>query len=170
MYSMVRDHREHLLAPHGPLSVFRDDCTRVVLRPTHSYYTLYREGGHPDLLRDALDRDRHLDRLWAGVSSHPELERVVAREREDLWWGDIPIFTTRPSSRDIWTSGGERITGYLAESGLQLVERRLRRMGEEDLERQLWLVRAALATAIPAAHGRRGRGVASPACGPSAHR
>lgn len=150
MYDLLRAHSAALLADDGPLRAFDDDVTRIVFRPTHSYYVLYREGGHPDLLRDALDRDRHFDRLWAGVPHHPELERLIPYEREDLWWGDIPFFTTRPASRDVWTSRGERIRGYLKESGVELIARRVARLGDADLQRQHWFLRASLATAMPA--------------------
>jgi type 2 lantibiotic biosynthesis protein LanM len=151
MYRMLVASRDELLDAAGPLQAFAGSPTRVVLRPTHSYYLLHRESGHPNLLRDALDRDRHFDRLWQGVETDPALERVVACEHDDLWWGDIPVFTTRPASRDLWCSRGHRIAGYLQESGLEMVRRRLRRLGPVDLGRQLWLVRTALAAADPAA-------------------
>ena len=53
---------------------------------------------HPDYLRDALDLDRLLDRLWVGVENNPHLLRLIKAERRDLIEGDVPIFTTRPES------------------------------------------------------------------------
>jgi type 2 lantibiotic biosynthesis protein LanM len=150
MYERLIEHRAALMAPGGPIDSFRDDTTRVVLRPTHTYYALYRESAHPDLLRDGLDRDRHFDRLWAGVAHHPELEAVVGHEHADLLWGDIPLFTTRPGSRRIVSSSGDAIDQFLDESGLELVRARLQKMGPADRARQLWLVRSSLAAAMPA--------------------
>ncbi len=56
------------------------------------------------------------------------------------------MFTARPDSRHVRTSGGEIVENYFDESGLALVERRLRGLSEKDLERQLWIVRASIAT------------------------
>ena len=41
---------------------------------------------------------------------------------------------------------GGRLTGLVTEPGLALVRRRLGEFGEDDLARQLWLIRASLAT------------------------
>src|SRR5262249_18268579 len=92
------------------------------------------------------DRDRLFDRLWVRVPGEPTLARAIPAEQEDLWRGDIPVFTTSPSSRDLWTSSGGRITDYFDEPGLDRARRRIRRLGDEDLERQLWLIRASFAT------------------------
>src|SRR5262249_52058536 len=130
----------------GPLERFARDEVRVVMRPTRTYSTLLDASFHPDVLRSALARDRLLDRLWAGVDHSPYLARVLPAERRDLERGDVPRFTTRPGSGDLWTSPGERLKGGLPETGLVQARRRLGRMGDEDLDRQLWLVRASLAT------------------------
>ncbi|MGH8625117.1 MAG: type 2 lanthipeptide synthetase LanM, partial [Gammaproteobacteria bacterium] len=58
----------------------------------------------------------------------------------------IPLFTTRPDSRDLWTSRGERIEGFFDQSGLAAVKQRLSRLSEESLSRQLWFIDASLAT------------------------
>jgi lantibiotic modifying enzyme len=44
-----------------------DDQARVLLRPTEIYGRLLWESAHPDVLRDALDCDRLLDRLWLAL-------------------------------------------------------------------------------------------------------
>ena len=156
VYRLLAADPEALL--DGPIAAFAHAPTRVVLRPTQRYATLYRDSGHPDLLRDALDRDHHFDRLWRDVALRPELRPVVAAEQGALQWGDIPLFTTFPGSRDLWSGTGERFPSFLAESGLDAVRRRVRGLGEVHLERQLWYVRAALAAGAPrstAAGGRR---------------
>src|SRR5262249_44787367 len=98
-------------------------------------------------------RDRLFDRLWVAVEHLPHLARVVTAERDDLLRGDIPYFTTRPASRDVWTSTGAPIADYLEETGLSLVRRRVLQLGERALERQLWFIRASLAT-VSAGAGR----------------
>jgi type 2 lantibiotic biosynthesis protein LanM len=153
MYSFLVAYRRELLAAEGPLSRFADAEVRVVVRPTRSYGEMLRESFHPDVLRNALDRDRLFDRLWNGADESPYLSKLIPAERFDLWNGDVPMFTTRPTSCDIWTSSGERIAQVLDESGMERARRRIETMGDADLSQQLWFIRASLATLSP--FGRR---------------
>jgi type 2 lantibiotic biosynthesis protein LanM len=107
---------------------------------------LLQDSYHPDVLRDALDRDRFFDRLWVEVEHCPYLARVIPAERNDLQQGDMPIFRTRPGSRDLWTSTNERITDFFDEPSMALVQRRVRQLSDHDLAQQLWFVHASLAT------------------------
>ena len=75
------------------------------------------------------------------------------RRAGDLQRGDIPLFTTRPDTCDIWTSRGQRIAEYFSESGMSLVERRIAQLSEKDLQLQLWIVRASIATMKPYSEG-----------------
>jgi type 2 lantibiotic biosynthesis protein LanM len=146
VYRLLLTRRAELLSADGPLPRCGGDEVRVILRPTRTYAVMLHESFHPDLLRDALDRDRFFDRLWAEVGQRPELARVIPAERGDLENGDIPLFTTRPDARDLWDSRGGRVADFFAEPGMALVRRRLSQLGDEDLARQLWFIRASLAT------------------------
>ncbi|MFP5288673.1 MAG: type 2 lanthipeptide synthetase LanM, partial [Thermoanaerobaculia bacterium] len=108
MAALLLEHRDELAAPDGPLDAFADVEVRVIVRPTRSYVLLLFESFHPFFLTDALDRDRLLDRLWLAVPEEPDLEQLIPAERRDLLKGDVPIFTTRPGTRDVWSSDGER--------------------------------------------------------------
>ena len=145
-YRAIEADREALVAPGGVVDSFADAEVRIVLRPTQTYATLIQEGTHPDLLRDALDRDRHLAFLWAASAGFPGMESVVPAELADLWAGDVPLFTARPGSRDLETSRGTRLTDFYAESGLARVRAKLAAFGERDLALQEWAVRASLQT------------------------
>ncbi|HTT70594.1 MAG TPA: type 2 lanthipeptide synthetase LanM family protein, partial [Anaeromyxobacteraceae bacterium] len=162
-YRLLEEHRAELLAPGGPLARFSADEVRAILRPTHLYGVLLRESVHPNVLRNALERAQLFDRLWISAEHLTHLARAIPAEVDDLDQGDIPMFTTRPDSRDLWTSGGERLPEFFAEPSLSHVRRRVLQLGPEDLERQLWFVRASLATASSAARGRRGAGQAQAA-------
>jgi type 2 lantibiotic biosynthesis protein LanM len=148
IYQLLLEHRAELLSDGGPLACFADDELRVILRATQTYALLLRESFHPDVLRDALDRDRLFDRLWVDVPHDARLARVIPAERDDLWQRDIPLFTTRARSRDLWSSAGVRISDYFDEPGLTLVRRRVQQLSETDLERQRWFIRAALTTLV----------------------
>jgi type 2 lantibiotic biosynthesis protein LanM len=148
VYRLVMQHRDALIA--GPLAAFSGDRVRVLLRPTNAYARLLQESHHPDLLRDALDRERVFAMLWG---ERTRLGRLIHSEVEDLWNGDIPMFSARPDSRDVHGSRGECIADMLAASGLDMAAARIRAMNDIDLARQLWIVDASLAS-TPRGEGR----------------
>jgi type 2 lantibiotic biosynthesis protein LanM len=147
-YRFLLEHRNQLLSAEGPLAAFGDDEVRVLLRNTRTYAVLLGESFHPDMLRDAMDREQLLDRLWVAVAEEPYLARAIAAEREDLLRADIPIFSAETTSRDLLTSAHGRIANFFPKSGLELVHQQLRSLGEENLSRQLWFIRASLATLV----------------------
>jgi len=147
-YRVVLNCRDDFLSKGSLLERFADDEVRVILRHTRTYGELLGESFHPDLLRDALDRDLYFDRLWVAVESCPHLAKVISAESQDLRRGDIPFFTSKPHSRDVWTSSGRCIPEFLPEPPLALVQRRLSELSPEGLSLQLWIIRASMATAF----------------------
>ena len=146
MYDLLRCHRHELLAKDGPLERFAQDDVRVVVRATRGYGVLLSQSLHPDYMHDALDLDRLLDHLWAGVEDNPHLLRLIAAERRDLLEGDIPLFTTCPESRDLLTSTGDKIESLFEKTGMELAREKVRGLSEEDRRRQLWFIGASMAT------------------------
>lgn len=144
-YRLLCANRSTLLAGDGPLARMAGDELRVILRPTRTYGNILQESFHPFLLRDALERDRHFDHLWVGITQAPDLEKVVAAERRELAGGDIPLFSVRLDSRELMGEGGRSWPDYFDRSGLELVRDRLARLGEGDLVNQVWFIRASLA-------------------------
>ncbi|NKQ57767.1 type 2 lantipeptide synthetase LanM [Amycolatopsis sp. K13G38] len=146
MYRLLCRHRTALLQERLPR--FAHDEIRVVVRSTNVYGLLWYESFHPDLLRDALDRDRFLDRIWAEAATRPYLTRLIGAERHDLLRGDIPVFRTRPDSCAIVTSEGESIADFFDAPSLDLARQRMERLGDEDLAKQTWIIEASLATLL----------------------
>ena len=145
-FRVILDSRDELLANDGPLSWFSNDEIRLVARPTKIYAQILYESYHPNLLRCALDRDRFVDKLWVGLDQEPQLALLIPAEQTDLQYGDIPMFSARPSSRHLWTSTGEQIPTALDEAPLELARGNIARLSEADLSRQLWFIRGSLAT------------------------
>ncbi len=145
VYRLLVEHRADLLAR---LDRFADDPVRAVLRATRIYGLLLSESFHPDALRDALDRDLIFDRLWIGIDDQPVVARAIPAEHRDLRAGDIPAFLARPDSLDLWTSRGELIPGFFREPALATARRRIEALSEEDLRRQLTLLRLSLGTQL----------------------
>ena len=81
--------------------------------------------------------------MWDADES---LRDLVPYELADLWAGDVPLFTARPDSRDVWSSDGTRIANVLATEGLAAVEAKIASLGDIDEHRQKWLISASLAT------------------------
>ena len=174
-YRLLVRHRDELVKPDGPLHRFAGDAIRVVLRPTRQYALILAESHHPDVLRDAIDRDRLIDKLWVAIPGRPDFERIVAFEHDDLVNGDVPLFTSRPKSRDLFTTHGRVVENFFQSSGLESAIARVMTLGEEDLLRQLWVIEASLLGLIPGRHGddqsgRVTRGTQSPDSAPSAYR
>ena len=144
IYELLKKHREELLSPDGPLAPFGDLPVRCIARPTQVYGSLLTESYHPNLLRDALDRERLFDNLWSEAHHNPVLKKLICYERADLWRNDVPVFTARPALPHLWSSTNEVIPDCLQQTPLSLVQKRLRQMGDEDLKRQTWFIRAAM--------------------------
>ncbi|MDX1416319.1 MAG: type 2 lanthipeptide synthetase LanM family protein [Candidatus Promineifilaceae bacterium] len=153
MYQLLFDHRDALLAEDGPIARFTVDETRVLLRPTRTYDQLLFESFHPDTLRDALDRGLLLDRLWLVVRQRDYMAQAVGAEVADLLRGDIPVFTTHPSSHQLLTASGTPISGILIESGMNIARQRIEQLSAKDMQRQEWFIRSSLATLTPYEYG-----------------
>lgn len=169
-YDVIVRHRGELTGPGGLLARFAEDVTRVVLRPTRWYTTLLDESTHPDLLRDARDRDRLLDDMCRDpAGGAPASSALVAAELAELWAGDVPLAAGAPGSTDltIGPADGRAVTdgGLVAEAGLARAERRIAAMGDTDRFDQEWVIRATLATRR---HAGGARAAGAPSGGPAA--
>ncbi|GLV60320.1 hypothetical protein KDH_71400 [Dictyobacter sp. S3.2.2.5] len=149
LYHLLCEMREEVL--NDILTRFAHDEIRFIARATRTYGALSVESFHPNMLRDALKRERLFDRLWMAVKQQPYLTRLIPAEREDLLQGDIPLFTTSPGSCDLFTSQGQRIPNFFDQPSLRMARERIQSLDEPDLRRQIWMIQAAFASvALPA--------------------
>ncbi|HVX16032.1 MAG TPA: type 2 lanthipeptide synthetase LanM [Pirellulales bacterium] len=146
MYGLLRTESQALLEPAGPIATFAGCPVRFIPRPTQAYAILNTQALHPDHLRDEAEQVRIGDRLLAKTKKFPSLLRLIAAERADLARGDIPLFTTRPDSLDVWTSRGERIPRFFDRQSIDIVRERLQSLDTDDLARRLWLIQASFAS------------------------
>ncbi|AKQ65936.1 Lanthionine biosynthesis protein LanM [Myxococcus hansupus] len=147
MYKLLLDSRQDLLTEGSPLLRMRGTEVRTILRASQFYAFILRDSAHPDLLRDALDRDAHQDRMWFGIQRSKFAEqslRLIPHEVEELWHGDIPVFRNQFESRELVSSLGRAVPDFFSRSGFETVQARLGALGDEDLQHQLWFVRASL--------------------------
>ncbi|MFC0627041.1 type 2 lanthipeptide synthetase LanM family protein [Kribbella deserti] len=159
-YNAIAQHRDELAGPL--LEACADDEVRLVAQATSMYATLLDESTHPDALRDGDTRDELFGLLFDQAGDDVRRQLVPA-ELADLWAGDIPLFTTKPGSRAIWTATGGCLPGLLGTSGLASTRAKIARLGEVDRHTQEWIISATLATRSAAAEHRGVAGRRMPA-------
>ncbi|MEU7998116.1 type 2 lanthipeptide synthetase LanM family protein [Micromonospora sp. NPDC049060] len=146
-YETIRAHRREFTEL---VAACADVPVRLVARPTSAYHTLLTETTHPDVLGDALERDRAFGVLWSSVAGHPFLAQFPRHEVAALWAGDIPLFEGTPGSRTARVAGGgEPLPVPLARCGLDAALGKIAALGEADRRHQEWIVAATLATRRP---------------------
>ncbi|PNQ78182.1 type 2 lanthipeptide synthetase LanM family protein [Paenibacillus sp. F4] len=127
--SMLLQYRMDLLAPTSPLFTFKDAPVRIVLRSTQFYTNFLLESRHPDYGRDALNQENLLDRIWFSWLD----DRIISSELQDLRVGDIPYFTSKPSSLDLWDSYGKCIKDVFTRTSMSIVEDRLKSLTTDSI-------------------------------------
>ncbi|WP_327028809.1 type 2 lanthipeptide synthetase LanM family protein [Micromonospora sp. NBC_01740] len=146
-YETIRAHRREFTELVASCA---DVPVRLVARPTSAYHTLLTETTHPDVLGDALERDRAFGVLWSSVAGHPFLAQFPRHEVAALWAGDVPLFEGTPGSRTVRVAGdGEPLPVPLARCGLDAALGKIAALGEADRRHQEWIVAATLATRRP---------------------
>jgi len=144
MYDWLISHRDNLLTEQGPLADFADVEIRMILRNTIKYTALQNACWHPDIVQNALFKDRLLAKLWRQGHRSSLYLRACPYEIRDLENGDIPLFSTYVASHDLKAGEGEWLPDVLNYSGQQAVTNRLQNMDAIDKQRQTWLIRGAL--------------------------
>lgn len=146
-YDAIVRHRAEftdLLTAAGDVEV------RIVARNSAGYARLLTESTRPELARDALRRDQAFDVLWTESVDHPLRWAACRHEQADLWAGDVPLFTARAGSPDLFGSAGDRLPHVLDRTGLACALAKVAAMSEIDRRDQEWIISAALATRAPA--------------------
>ena len=139
--------RDAWTAPGGLLDGFADDPVRYVLRPTRTYAKVLQATAHPDHLRtqEAIAAVLSvLDQVNPELAGSPAIR---AAENADLAVRDVPYFSGRPGSRDVWDSRGHRIADALPVACLAIARERLAAFDDAEVDRQIWYTRAALTAA-----------------------
>lgn len=145
IYRVFMDNKAEVKAV---INQFETDDIRVIFRDTFVYAHLLEESTHPQILRNGLECERHFDWLWATVPDYALIKRIVKYEKQDLLRGDVPLFTTKVNARHLWYDDDQYLENFFDETGLERVSNRLDKLTEADLERQIWVVEAALTASL----------------------
>lgn len=122
------------------LSQFKNDSIRVILRGTQHYGNFILESTHPDYLRDWIERDKLMDKIW-----HTVLDtQVIAHEKNDLLNNDIPFFYTKPNSLNLISSNGTAIKNFYNQTSFNTVIERIKNLSKEDILKQIELIKMSM--------------------------
>lgn len=139
--AFLMDNKEIILAKDGPLEKFKNETIRIVARGTQQYFNFINESAHPDYMRDALYLEQLYDRLWY----YPYVDkRLIPHEIKDMLEGDVPFFTTKTNSRDLYASTGVVIENMFDSSGYDQVVQRIQNLTTEEIEYQKNWIRVSI--------------------------
>ncbi|OKI09467.1 hypothetical protein A6A06_01840 [Streptomyces sp. CB02923] len=144
-YEIIERHRDrfrHLLDDSADIEI------RHLARLTRRYSLFLTESYHPDYLRNALDRERLLDKLWATAETRPDLIPLVDSEKRQLISGDVPCFRTRPAATEIHAPGYGPLGAFFEEPSLAGVRTKLDGFGEAHRQGQERIIRETLSTLL----------------------
>ena len=146
-YRLLLVHRDELLAESGPLALFRHQTTRFVLRNTRLYRMLIEHSLQPEHLKSEASFRSYFEGLIRQLPAqtyrwNPQI--VWNAELAALTSLDIPMFTCGADSRTLHTERDTRIEGAICKSGYQAVRSVMQSLSEEDLRRQIALIRMSL--------------------------
>ncbi|GIO22993.1 type 2 lanthipeptide synthetase LanM family protein [Oceanobacillus sp. J11TS1] len=140
-YSYFMNHKEDLLES---IDRFKDVTVRQILRGTSRYANLLRISLHPDFMRDGLDREMILGKLWLDTKLNPYLKHVVHSEKNDLFSGDIPYFYSKPKSTHLWNSKDNIINHYFKTCALKEIQTKINNLNKIDCDEQISFIRTAI--------------------------
>ncbi len=165
MYRFWLAQKEFLAGPESPLARFAGQRVRPIFRDTAVYQRIVQRSLQPELLRRPEDRAAELAKLLAIQASDRLKTYLKPRcQAEILAAGqlDIPCFEADTSGTDLSLETRQSLAGYFSLPAMEQVQQRIRRLSEDDLDRQRYWLRGTFEFRRQA----RGRGLAAGETGP----
>lgn len=108
--------------------------SRYLIADTQRYSMLLSGSYHPSLLMKSGEREKFLDLLRQGRK--PSDEEIIQSEIDSLTDGDIPYFSYALNETGLLTAQGNKIRDYFPCPAMDILNERLDKMCESDMERQ----------------------------------
>ncbi|MGK9267678.1 type 2 lantipeptide synthetase LanM family protein [Bacillus inaquosorum] len=140
IYRFFINHKKEI---NAQMDLFKGISVRQILRGTARYANLLRISLHPDFMRDGLDREMILDKLWLDTKLNPHLRKIVLHEKRDLFVGDIPYFISKPEHTHLWDSQGSCISNFFGRSALEETKLKINNLNKIDFQEQVSFIRTA---------------------------
>ncbi|XKK32074.1 type 2 lanthipeptide synthetase LanM family protein [Bacillus sp. AC79A.1] len=144
MYLWFIDNRNELIEN---IMRFTDKEIRKIFRNTMGYTKLLDMSYHPDFMRNQIDREILLFRLWEPKIQNRNIKKLVKYEINDLLNGDVPYFTTSPNDKKLCSSSREELQNFYYKCGLELSIEKIKSLSEEECIKQLSIIETTIATA-----------------------
>lgn len=120
----------------------KDLKIRVLHRPTFVYSKILEESYLPEYMSDYKMRDQLFDELLKAKNDYIDNLPIINSEIKQLKNLDIPLFITKSNSVDIFSPNGDIVKrNFFLKSGLEEVFIKLDKLGQEDKERQVELIK-----------------------------
>jgi len=136
---------DSLLSTH----LWQDLCEqpgRYVPWRTMNYERLMMDSYHPNLLRDAMDREAFLDRLWTRSGNREIHSAFLPAERKALWEQDIPAFFAHPKTSNLVDCRGLKVEISGSTPVAIKAEKRVRSLDKSFIARQSWTIDVAFSS------------------------
>lgn len=129
------------------IMLFTDKEIRKIFRNTMAYTKLLNISYHPDFMRNQIDREILLFRLWEPGIQNNDIKKLLKYEIHDLLNGDVPYFITSPNEKKLCNSSGEELQNFYYKCGLELSIEKINSLSEEECIKQLSIIETTIATA-----------------------
>lgn len=127
------------------LNSSKDFPVRIIVRPTHVYASFLSSLLHPKYLEESSERYRVLSFFKDSYQKFSFFRKVSQFEMEDMYYGDIPYFTSYFKNNKVFDSKDAQIDCKLIKrSTLEEIEIRFNRLSNEDYSYQVSLINMAL--------------------------
>ena len=108
--------------------------SRYLIADTQRYSMLLSGSYHPSLFMKSGEREKFLDLLRQGRKASEE--KIIQSEIDSLTDGDIPYFNYVLNETGLLTAQGNEVRDYFPRPAMDILNERLDKMCESDMERQ----------------------------------
>ncbi|MDZ5606021.1 type 2 lanthipeptide synthetase LanM family protein [Bacillus pseudomycoides] len=142
VYKFLIDNKKSIL---NILKYSEDFPVRVIIRPTHVYARFLTSLLHPKYLRESVERYRILAFFEKSYKKYSFFKKASKYEIADMYYGDIPYFTSLFKGTEVRSSNGIIINSKLIKSStLEEIEKRFESLSSKDCSYQISLINMGL--------------------------
>ncbi|MEB3342866.1 type 2 lanthipeptide synthetase LanM family protein [Okeania sp.] len=151
MYVFLIKNKLRILREEGLLKWFKSERTRYIFRSTKIYQLILKTLLDPKHLENGATWSMQLDiiaRVMFLPGNSPTLHPLVKEERKALEKLDIPLFFTNSGTKTLFFSDNKVFDNFFSQSGENLVIEYLNSLNNDDLEKQVDLIKGSLYSRI----------------------
>lgn len=147
MYRLLMSHRQALCGADGPLAEMRGHPVRFIFRRTSLYGAIVAASWGAESLAGGVEYGVHLEQLarpFLAAPERPATWPVFDAEVRAMELMDMPLFTARTDSTDIYLEDGTALREVFTKPSHDTMLDLVSEMHDADLERQILVIQAAL--------------------------